>query len=82
MKHLLKIFSFMRNLWPYYVAIIVMSIILSVLGIATPFILKLATDFVTHAVTIQNVDLWPIFGIAFLFFAVDAGTTLVQNWAG
>jgi len=72
----------MRNLWPYYVAIIVMSIILSVLGIATPFILKLATDFVTHAVTIQNVDLWPIFGIAFLFFAVDAGTTLVQNWAG
>ena len=72
----------MGNLWPYYVAVIVMSIILSVLGIATPFILKLATDFVTHAVTIQNVDLWPIFGIAFLFFAVDAGTTLVQNWAG
>jgi len=72
----------MRNLWPYYVAVIVMSIILSVLGIATPFILKLATDFVTHAVTIQHVDLWPVFGIAFLFFAVDAGTTLVQNWAG
>ncbi|MEO5949709.1 MAG: ABC transporter ATP-binding protein [Candidatus Saccharimonas sp.] len=82
MRHLLKIFSFMRNLWPYYVAIIVMSIVLSVLGIATPFILKLATDFVTNAITIHNVDLGPIFGIAFLFFAVDAGTTVVQNWAG
>lgn len=82
MKHLLKIFGFVRNLWPYYAAIIVMSVVLSLLSIALPFTLKLATDLISAAVTAHQADMWPIIGVACLFFAIDAGTSLVQNWMG
>lgn len=82
MKQLLKIFSFVGNLWPYYVAIIVMSILLSLLSIALPFTLKLATDLITGAVTSHQTDMWPIIGVAAIFFAIDASSSLIQNWMG
>ena len=82
MKQLLKIFSFVRNLWPYYLAVIVMSIILSLLSIALPFTLKLATDLITGAVSSHQPDMTPIIRVAVLFFAIDASTSLIQNWMG
>ena len=82
MKQLLKIFSFVRNLWPYYLAVIVMSIILSLLSIALPFTLKLATDLITGAVSSHQPDMTPIIWVAVLFFAIDASTSLIQNWMG
>lgn len=82
MKHLLKIFGFVRNLWPYYAAIIAMSLILSLLSIALPFTLKIATDMVTSMAGKPQVDLWPIIYVACAFFAIDAISSLVQNWMG
>lgn len=82
MKYLLKIFRFVSSLWPYYVAIITMGIAVSLLSIAVPFILKMATDFITGAVSSGGTDLTPLVGIIALIFAVDIATTLLQNWSG
>lgn len=82
MKQLLKILAFVRNLWPYYVAIIAMSIVLSLLSVALPFTLKLATDLITATVGSHQINLWPIIYVALLFFAIDVATSLLQNWVG
>lgn len=82
MKQLFKIFRFVSNLWPYYVAIIVLSIVISLLNIALPFTLKLATDTITAMVAAHQVDVRRIIEIACLFLAVDVAVSLIQNVIG
>lgn len=72
----------MRNLWPYYVAVIIMSIIISLLNIALPFVLKLATDSITSMTAAHQVDIGKIVQIACLFFAIDVAISLIQNVIG
>lgn len=82
MKYLLKIFSFVKHLWPYYAAIIVMGIVISALGLAVPFIMKAVTDIVVANLARHSMDMAPVLWLAVALFAVDIATTLVQNWTG
>ena len=82
MKYLLNIFRYVKSLWPYYVGIIVLGIIISALGLAIPFIMKAVTDVIVGGLQSGQTDIWPIVRLALLLFAADLLTTFVQNWTG
>lgn len=82
MRHLLKVLSYGRNLWPYYVGIIIFSILMSLTALAVPFILKLATDLIVESVRTGNADISGAMWLALLLFVVDVASTLFTNWGG
>ena len=82
MRHLLKVLSYGRNLWPYYVGIIIFSILMSLTALAVPFILKLATDLIVESVQTGNADISGAMWLALLLFVVDVASTLFTNWGG
>lgn len=82
MRHLLKVLSYGRNLWPYYVGIIIFSILMSLTALAVPFILKLATDLIVESVRTGNADISGAMWLAVLLFVVDVASTLFTNWGG
>ena len=82
MRHLLKVLSYGRNLWPYYVGIIIFSILMSLTALAVPFILKLATDLIVESVQTGNADISGAMWLALLLFVVDVASRLFTNWGG
>lgn len=82
MKILLRVLSYARNLWPYYVGIIVFSILMSVTALATPFIIKAATDLVVASLQSGQADVSGALWLAVALFVVDALNTLFTNWGG
>lgn len=82
MKYLLTIFRYASSLKPYYFGVIVLGIIVTALGLATPFIMKVVTDVIVDATTRGVVDIQPVLWLAVLFLIVDVLTTFISNWAG
>ena len=82
MKQLFKLLSYARNLWPYYVGIVIFSILMSVTALALPFLLKEATDLVVDSVTNNRADITGALFIALLLFIFDLANTLFTNWGG
>lgn len=82
MKQLFKVLSYARNLWPYYVGIVIFSILMSVTALALPFLLKEATDLVVDSVTNNRADITGALFIALLLFIFDLANTLFTNWGG
>ncbi len=82
MKSLGRIFSYARELWPYYVGSIVFSILMSATGILQAFISKNAVDVVTvsvanHSANVNGAIFW-----AAMFLLADLANTLFTNWGG
>lgn len=77
-----RVLSYARSLWPYYVGITIFAILMALTALASPFIVKAATDLVVNMLQTgdQHVDtaLW----LALLLFAVDVSNTLFSNWGG
>nr|WP_210729561.1 ABC transporter ATP-binding protein [Rothia terrae] len=72
-----------HTLWPYYTGIIVCSILMSVTSLASPFIIKGATDAVVNSVngteqTPMSVIVW--FAVA--YFAAQLFNTVITNVGG
>lgn len=82
MQILFRVFTFAKNLWPYYVAIIVFSVITSASSLLMPFIIKNATDLVVHSIQTGRADINGALLLALLLFIVDASSTLFGNWGG
>lgn len=82
MKYLLTIFRYASSLKRYYFGVIVLGIIVTALGLATPFIMKAVTDIIVDATTRGVVDIQPVLWLAVLFLIVDVLTTFISNWAG
>ncbi len=82
MKSLLKVLSYARHLWPYYLGIIVFSILMSLTALAAPFIIKAATDLVVAAIQTGNPDISGALWLAVALFVADALNTLFTNWGG
>ncbi len=82
MKHLWRIIRFTRELWPLYISISILTILLAVMSQLQPLLTKGAVDQITklaaggHA----NVKLVAIF--AALIFLTDLGQTLLSNIGG
>lgn len=82
MHALVKILGYARNLWPYYVGIIFFSILMSVSSLATPFIIKEATDLIVLSLQTGNADIAGALWLAVALFVVDVLNTLFTNWGG
>lgn len=82
MKHLLKVLSYARHLWPYYTGIILFSILMSLTSLAAPFIIKSATDLVVESLKSGNADVSAALWLAVALFVADVLNTLFTNWGG
>lgn len=82
MKVLLKVLSYARNLWPYYVGITLFSLLMALSSLAVPFIIKGATDLVVSALQTGNPNIQGALLLAVALFVVDVSNTLFSNWGG
>lgn len=82
MKSLLRIFVATKNLWPYFTAVAVSSIAVSLLGIAIPLVIKAAVDTIVAATTSGALDTTKVIWLAVLVFAIDFSMTQLQNIGG
>jgi ATP-binding cassette, subfamily B, bacterial len=82
MKILLKVLHYARNLWPYYTGIIIFSVLMSLTALATPFIIKAATDLIVASLGGGYADVSGVIWLAVALFAVDVLNTLFTNWGG
>lgn len=82
MKILLRVLGYARNLWPYYVGITLFSLLMSLTALATPFIIKMATDLIVASVSSGHADVQGALWLAVALFAVDVANTLFTNWGG
>lgn len=81
MKHLWRIFSTTKNLWPMYVAVSVFSISIAIIAQLQPLIVKAIIDNVTQSGA-SGVDLKFIGFMVAGLFAVDVGQTVFGNIGG
>lgn len=82
MKILLKTFSYTTGLWPYYIGIILTTLVATIAGLAVPFLIKDATDLVVAATQGEGANVSKAVFIAFLLFAFDIGGFVVRNIGG
>ena len=82
MKILLRVLRSAKNLWPYYTAVTVFSVLMAVTALATPFLIKAATDLIVDSVNSGNADVMGAIYIALGLFVVDVLNTLFTNWGG
>ncbi len=82
MKLLLKVLGYARNLWPYYTGIILFSIFMSLTALATPFLIKEATDLMVAALQVPQPDIMPVVWVAVAILFVDVLNTLFTNVGG
>lgn len=82
MKVLLKVLGYARNLWPYYAGITLFSLLMAITALATPFIIKSATDLVVAALQTGNKDVQGALYLALALLAVDVANTFFSNWGG
>ncbi|MGB3023398.1 MAG: ABC transporter ATP-binding protein [Candidatus Saccharimonadales bacterium] len=82
MKILLRVLGYARNLWPYYTGIILFSILMSLTALATPFLIKAATDLIVASIESGRADVAGALWIAVWLFVADVANTLFTNWGG
>lgn len=82
MKEFVKIVRYSSSLWPYYASIVLFSILMSLTALATPFIIKMATDLIVGSIQSGQADVSGALWLAVALFVVDAGNTLFTNWGG
>ncbi len=82
MQHLTAILQFSRNLWPYYVSVTAFSLLMALASLATPFLIKAATDTIVATLSGAPPDYTLIVWLAVGLFAADVSGTLFSNWGG
>ncbi len=82
MKEFVKIIRYSQSLWPYYVGIVLFSVLMSLTALATPFIIKMATDLIVNSLQSGTANVTGALYLAVALFLVDAGNTLFTNWGG
>lgn len=83
MNHLLRILRTTRELWPYYVGVVVCSILTAATALAAPFIIKQATDTIVDRIAHgTQLPLGSILGLAAMLLVVDVANTIITNVGG
>lgn len=79
MKSIWRIISYTKQLWPYYVAVSGISILVAIVGLLVPLLSGRAIDAIQKgSQTEVSYVVWLAIGI----FALDAGRTLLTNIGG
>lgn len=82
MRSLLRILSSARELWPYYVGIVVCSVALAGAALLTPFIIKAATDYVVAATEGRDTPTSTVLWLAGALLAAELAATVLNNVGG
>ena len=82
MKHIWRIIRFTSEMWRYYVAISVLTILLSVMSQLQPLFTKGAIDQITNLIKGGQANVKLVAFLAILIFATDVGQTLLSNLGG
>lgn len=82
MKHIWRIIRFTGEMWRYYVAISVLTILLSVMSQLQPLFTKGAIDQITNLIRGGHANVKLVAFLAILIFATDVGQTLLSNVGG
>jgi ATP-binding cassette subfamily B protein len=78
MKHIWKIIAFTSELWRYYAAISIFSVLIAVMNMLVPLLSGRAIDLLKGG----SDNLQQLFFIAVGIFLLDLGTTLISNYSG
>lgn len=79
MKYIWRIIKFTSNLWPYYLALSIFSILISIMNMTLPMLTGWAIDEVRKGAEVNITYLiWLAFGI----FLLDFGVTIISNING
>lgn len=84
-KAFTRILSSTRELWPFYVVVMITSVLTAGLALATPFLVGHATDIIVEALqnkTPVEAATQSIIWIAVALLAVELASTLVRNIGG
>ncbi len=82
MKVLFRVLGYARNLWPYYFGITVFSLLMSLTALATPFLIKEATDLIVGSIQAGRANVAGAIWVAVWLFVVDVANTFFTNWGG
>lgn len=84
MRSLVSILRATRVLWPFYVGIVICSLIATAASLVTPFVLKAATDTVVDVVQGTTVDgvVTTVVWLAVALLVADLVSSTVQNIGG
>ncbi len=79
MKYIWRILKFTSSLWPYYLAVSVASIFISLLNMLLPLLSGMAIDEIRQGTTTNLTKvIWIVVGI----FLIDVATTIISNLGG
>ncbi len=82
MKQLVRIIRFTKELWPYYTAVSVFTILLAAMSQFIPLLTKGAIDEITKVASGGTADVWLVALYALLIFLTDVGQTIFSNISG
>lgn len=79
MKHIWRIIRFTSSLWPYYAVVSVISIAVSLLNVALPYLSGRAIDQIRLG---SGANMKYVVGLAIAIFAIDFTVSLISNING
>ncbi|MEL4506238.1 ABC transporter ATP-binding protein [Luteococcus sp. H138] len=82
MRSLVRILAAVKELRWYYTGIIICSVLTAATGLATPFIIKAATDEVVASLQGQGRGIAVVIWLAVALLAADLANTLISNVGG
>lgn len=82
MRSLARILSTTRQLWPYYIGIVVSSVLMTVTSLVTPFVIGRATDEVVALASGQGGAIRVIVWLAVALLVAELLNTLLTNIGG
>ncbi|MEX3504866.1 ABC transporter ATP-binding protein [Corynebacterium sp. LK2510] len=83
MQHLMRVLRSASALWPFYLAVVAISTVVAALGLATPFIIREATDLIVDTLgSDAPAPTRTIVWLAIALFAAEASAALLRNVAG
>ena len=82
MRSLLRILGVARDLWPYYVGIVVASVGVAVTGLLTPFVVSAATGYIVEASQGGDSGISRVVWFAAALLAAELANTLLSNVGG
>ena len=85
MQSLLRVLRSASALWPYYLAVVIISSGVAALGLVSPFIIREATDTIVGYVSGGSEEPSPVRAVVWLaiaLFAAESAAALLRNVAG
>lgn len=82
MKEIIRLFTYAKGLGRYVAIVGMASAVLALLSMATPFVIKLATDNIVDVVGGEAFDKWYLLGLVGVLAIVAVVGALLGDWSG